>query len=95
MQDETGRTAPPPWPVTPAPRGGLPRCEDAGGHLSPLARLGQSLREVLYRIAGMPDYEGYLEHWRRCHPDRPVPGRAEFFERYLESRYGGGVGRCC
>ena len=47
------------------------------------------------RIAGMPDYNAYLEHLRRCHPDWPVPSEREFFALYVESRYGAGPTRCC
>ena len=58
---------------------------------SPLHRLARALR----RVAGMPDYEQYVEHLRACHPDRPVPDRAEFFRDFVEQRYRGGGGRCC
>jgi uncharacterized short protein YbdD (DUF466 family) len=51
--------------------------------------------EILRRIAGMPDYPGHLEHHRRCHPDRPAPSEREFFEQYLQRRYGDGPTRCC
>lgn len=47
------------------------------------------------RIMGMPDYQGYVKHVRTCHPERPVPSEKEFYEAYLEHRYGGGVSRCC
>jgi uncharacterized short protein YbdD (DUF466 family) len=89
MRDDTGYADFRGRQPRPAPLDGA-RCRPTR-----LARLGRALRETLCRIAGMPDYDGYLEHWRRCHPDRPAPSRAEFFERYLESRYGSGVGRCC
>jgi uncharacterized short protein YbdD (DUF466 family) len=50
---------------------------------------------ALRRIAGMPDYAAHLEHLRRCHPGRSVPTEREFFEQYLERRYGDGPTRCC
>jgi uncharacterized short protein YbdD (DUF466 family) len=50
---------------------------------------------VVRRIAGMPDYRAYVEHVERCHPGQQVPTEREYYERYLESRYGGGVTRCC
>lgn len=50
---------------------------------------------VLRRVAGMPDYAAHLEHLRRCHPERPVPTEREFFEQYLQGRYGDGPTRCC
>ena len=51
--------------------------------------------DVIRRIAGMPDYPAYLEHLRGCHPERPVPTEREFYESYLQSRYGDGPTRCC
>jgi uncharacterized short protein YbdD (DUF466 family) len=60
--------------------------------------VGRSLAwagEVLRRIAGMPDYQGYVQHLRRCHPERPVPTEREYFEQYVAARYGDGPTRCC
>jgi len=62
----------------------------ARGH----GRVGRAL-EILRRVAGMPDYSAHVEHLRRCHPERPVPSEREFFEQYLEHRYGDGPSRCC
>lgn len=50
---------------------------------------------LLKRIAGMPDYAGYLEHQRRCHPEEPPLSEREFYDRYLRSRYEGADSRCC
>ena len=47
------------------------------------------------RVVGMPDYAAYLEHLAQRHPDWPVPSEREFFQLYVESRYGGGASRCC
>ena len=55
----------------------------------------RSVLEVVRRVAGMPDYGAYTEHLRICHPERPVPTEREFFESYLQSRYGDGATRCC
>jgi uncharacterized short protein YbdD (DUF466 family) len=51
--------------------------------------------DTVRRVAGMPDYAAHLEHLRRCHPDRPVPTEREFFEQYLQGRYGDAPTRCC
>jgi len=51
--------------------------------------------ETLRRIAGMPDYGAYVEHLRRCHPERTVPTEREYFEEYVAARYGDGPTRCC
>jgi uncharacterized short protein YbdD (DUF466 family) len=50
---------------------------------------------LLRRIAGMPDYGAYVEHLRRCHPERGVPTEREYFEQYVAARYGDGPTRCC
>jgi uncharacterized short protein YbdD (DUF466 family) len=54
----------------------------------------QALR-VMRRISGMPDYAAHVEHLRRCHPERPLPSPAEFYEEFLRTRYGDGPTRCC
>ena len=56
-----------------------------------LARLSAFFR----RLAGMPDYAAYLEHLRRHHPDAAVPTQRQFYEEYLQARYGDGPTRCC
>ena len=49
----------------------------------------------LKHLLGMPDYQRFVEHLRRCHPERPVPSEREFFEQYVTDRYGTGTTRCC
>jgi uncharacterized short protein YbdD (DUF466 family) len=63
-------------------------------HSAPGDWLRGALR-TLRRVAGMPDYQAYVEHLRSCHPDRPVPSEREYFTLYTESRYGAGPTRCC
>jgi uncharacterized short protein YbdD (DUF466 family) len=58
------------------------------------ARLERVLR-VVRRIAGMPDYAAHVEHLRRCHPERPVPSRRQFYDDFLRARYADGPTRCC
>jgi uncharacterized short protein YbdD (DUF466 family) len=53
------------------------------------------LLDLIRRMAGMPNYAGYVEHLRRCHPDRTIPSEREFFADYLAARYGDGPTRCC
>ena len=55
----------------------------------------EALLRAVRRIAGMPDYGAYVEHLRRCHPDRALPGEREFYEEFLRARYEGGPTRCC
>lgn len=46
-------------------------------------------------IIGIPDYDTYVEHIRRSHPERvPMTYEAFFIERQ-QARYRGGGGRCC
>jgi uncharacterized short protein YbdD (DUF466 family) len=58
------------------------------------ARLDAVLH-IIRRIMGMPDYQVYVEHLRRRHPDQRVPTEREFYESYLQSRYGDAPTRCC
>ncbi|HEX5632097.1 MAG TPA: YbdD/YjiX family protein [Gemmatimonadales bacterium] len=53
------------------------------------------IASVVRRLAGMPDYAGYVEHARRCHPERPVLSERDFFTEYLRARYADGPTRCC
>ena len=50
---------------------------------------------AIRRMAGMPDYDSYLAHHREQHPGERVLTEREFYERYLETRYGGVGSRCC
>ena len=47
------------------------------------------------QIVGMPDYPAYLRHLQLKHPDWPIPSEREFFDLYVQSRYGNGASRCC
>ena len=53
------------------------------------------LASVLRRVSGMPDYAGYAEHLRRCHPEAPIPGEREFYAEFIRHKYGDGPTRCC
>jgi len=54
-----------------------------------------TLLSALRRVAGMPDYAAHVEHLRRCHPERAVPGEREFYEEFVRARYADGPTRCC
>jgi uncharacterized short protein YbdD (DUF466 family) len=54
-----------------------------------------AFRSLLRQLAGMPDYDAYLEHLHRCHPERPVPTAREFYEEFIRDRYGDSPTRCC
>ncbi|MBN8482827.1 MAG: YbdD/YjiX family protein [Xanthomonadales bacterium] len=46
-------------------------------------------------IIGVPDYDTYVEHQRRFHPERPPMSYEAFFAERQAARYRGGGGRCC
>ncbi|MEO7433283.1 MAG: YbdD/YjiX family protein [Dokdonella sp.] len=50
---------------------------------------------IARQIIGVPDYDNYLDHLRRFHPERALPTYAEFFDERQQARYKGGGGRCC
>jgi uncharacterized short protein YbdD (DUF466 family) len=56
-----------------------------------LGRLASMIRQV----SGMPDYQAYMEHVRRCHPDTPIMTVREYYAEYVNGRYGEGSSRCC
>ena len=55
----------------------------------------EGLLRVVRRVAGMPDYAAHVAHLRRCHPERDVPSPREYYESYMQARYGNGINRCC
>jgi uncharacterized short protein YbdD (DUF466 family) len=59
----------------------------------------QSLWRALVRFArsliGIPDYEAYLAHQRRAHPELVPMSYEEFFAERQRARYRGCGGRCC
>lgn len=46
-------------------------------------------------VIGLPDYDRYLDHVRRRHPQRTPMTREEFFAERMQARYGRGASRCC
>ena len=46
-------------------------------------------------MCGVPDYDRYVAHMRRRHPDQQPMGYLEFFRSRQEARYGNGRARCC
>ncbi|WP_353506146.1 YbdD/YjiX family protein [Variovorax jilinensis] len=57
--------------------------------------LARSMAQSLRLMVGLPDYDTYLSHMARTHPDREPMSYEAFFKERLEARYGGGKGRCC
>lgn len=50
---------------------------------------------VVRRIIGVPDYDRYVAHARRCHPDQPLMSRDEFTRQRMVDRYSKPGARCC
>ena len=82
---------------------GTARATTAGAGVKPAsARLRERLR-VFWRhavqmgrlIIGVPDYDTYVEHVRRFHPERTPMSYEAFFAERQAARYRGGGGRCC
>lgn len=62
------------------------KLNSAGSYLGKTARL----------MIGMPDYETYVQHMKRIHPDQTPMTSAEFFRERQDARYGGKGGfKCC
>jgi len=59
------------------------------------AYLARSVAQSLRLMVGLPDYDAYLNHMARTHPDVAPMSYEAFFRERLEARYGGGKGRCC
>ncbi|MDM0042098.1 YbdD/YjiX family protein [Variovorax sp. J22G21] len=57
--------------------------------------LARSLGATLRLMVGQPDYDTYLRHMGRTHPEQAPMSYEAFFRERQEARYGGGKGRCC
>jgi uncharacterized short protein YbdD (DUF466 family) len=67
---------------------------------SPLARFRHWCSLALRggrQMCGIPDYQSYLLHHQRHHPDLPPLSYEAFFRQRIDARYGGRNGntRCC
>ncbi|MEQ5126156.1 YbdD/YjiX family protein [Providencia rettgeri] len=65
------------------------------GNLGKAARyLGQAAKMMV----GVPDYDNYVTHMQRTHPDQTPMTYEEFFKERQDARYGGkgkGGFKCC
>ncbi len=63
---------------------------------STLAQAGRYLGQSMRLMVGLPEYDTYLAHMEREHPDKPVMTYEAFFRERQEARYGSGrSGGCC
>lgn len=60
------------------------------------ARRGSGyLAQALRMMVGVPDYDTYVAHVRRTHPQAEPMSRAEFIRNRQEARFGRGKAGCC
>ena len=55
----------------------------------------ERIAKVVRRIMGVPDYDVYVMHQRRCHPDAAVLSPEAFAQDMLKRRYEKPGSRCC
>ena len=63
-----------------------------------LRSAGRYLGQTMRLMVGLPDYDNYVSHMQRTHPDKPVMSYPEFFRERVDARYGardGRSARCC
>ena len=60
-----------------------------------LRALWRGVVQTARLIVGVPDYDLYVAHMRRTHPDLAPMTREAFFADRLQARYGRGANRCC
>ncbi len=60
-----------------------------------LARWWRAAAQTARLAIGIPDYDNYVQHIQRNHPDRLPMSRDEFFHERMMARYGKGRSRCC
>ncbi|MEV0044114.1 YbdD/YjiX family protein [Nocardia rhamnosiphila] len=82
-------------------RAGAVGAERAGPHGAPargaraFVRGARSVFRYLDSVVGGQDYQRYLAHMRRVHPDRPVLSERDYWrERYADAERNPGA-RCC
>ena len=61
-----------------------------------LAQAGRYLGQSMRLMVGLPEYDTYVAHMEKTHPDQPVMSYEEFFRERQEARYGSSSsGKCC
>ena len=64
--------------------------------LATLTQAGRYLGQSMRLMVGLPEYDTYLAHMEREHPDQTAMTYEEFFRERQEARYGSGrSGGCC
>lgn len=74
----------------------MPSPAEAGAwSLRMLVRWWRTSVQTARLAIGIPDYDNYVAHVRRQHPDKAPMTRDEFFRERMDARYGKGRSRCC
>ncbi len=62
-----------------------------------LGKFGAYLGQTARLMVGLPDYDNYLDHMQKNHPDQPVMSYEAFFRERQDARYGGNgrIAKCC
>lgn len=62
-----------------------------------IVKAGKYLGKVASQIAGVPDYDLYVQHMKLTHPEEKPMSYEEFYRDRVEARYGGknGMASCC
>ena len=63
--------------------------------LGQIGQAGRYLGQSLRLMVGLPDYDAYLSHMERTHPDVAPMSYEDFFRERQQARYGARTGRCC
>jgi uncharacterized short protein YbdD (DUF466 family) len=58
-------------------------------------RAVEGIRWYLREVTGEADYDRFVAHARRHHPDAPVPSRRDFERRRMDEREANPRARCC
>ncbi|WP_294541763.1 YbdD/YjiX family protein [uncultured Rhodoblastus sp.] len=74
-------------------------CQDCSPPRLSFGEFGRRLRQTARLMVGQPDYENYVAHSAKLHPDLIPMTRTEFFRNREDRRFGGGTDtggfRCC
>ena len=63
--------------------------------LGVVLRWWQAAAQTARLAIGIPDYDSYVAHIHRYHPERVAMSRDAFFVERMNARYGKGRSRCC
>ncbi len=74
-------------------------CQECSPSRLRFGDIARRLRQTARLMVGQPDYDVYLAHWVKFHPDEIPMNPTEFFRNREDRRFGGGVEtggfRCC